>query len=51
MAQAAAPSGRTLPFLQRVIMRGDVALAALVLGILAILLWFSYKRIWRKVEH
>jgi len=21
------------------------------LGILAILLWFSYKQIWRKVEH
>jgi ubiquinol-cytochrome c reductase cytochrome c1 subunit len=32
--------------------RKEVGLATMVyLGILAILLWFSYKRIWRKVEH
>jgi ubiquinol-cytochrome c reductase cytochrome c1 subunit len=32
--------------------RKEVGLATMVyLGILAILLWFSYKQIWRKVEH
>ena len=32
--------------------RKETGLAAMVyLGILAILLWFSYKQIWRKVEH
>ena len=32
--------------------RKEVGLATMVyLGILTILLWFSYKRIWRKVEH
>lgn len=32
--------------------RKETGLATMVyLGILAILLWFSYKRIWRKVEH
>ncbi|HAY06835.1 MAG TPA: cytochrome c1 [Hyphomonas sp.] len=32
--------------------RKEVGLATMVyLGLLAILLWFSYKRIWRKVEH
>lgn len=32
--------------------RKEVGIATMVyLGILAILLWFSYKRIWRKVEH
>jgi len=32
--------------------RRSLGLAVMVyLGILAILLWFSYKRIWRNVEH
>ena len=29
----------------------DQRVKALARGILAILLWFSYKRIWRNVEH
>jgi ubiquinol-cytochrome c reductase cytochrome c1 subunit len=32
--------------------RNRMGLATMIyLGILSILLWFSYKRIWRKVEH
>ena len=32
--------------------RNEIGMATMIyLGILTVLLWFSYKQIWRKVEH